>query len=454
MKMSKDWNGATPPVGGTRHQDRRTMLKTSVGLAAAAALGSPAAAQTTGAPGNDRRARGLEALRAVGGGDFSQTLDPLSPDLSRLLIEDAYGDVMARPGLSQKTRELISVAVITVLGTARPALRFHIGGMLETGWSPREIVETLLHAVIYGGFPFAQDAVLLAREVFAERGITVGTGTGRPEGDDWTLGVQQLLMTGGDDAGAFARRVIDGSGPSPDLDRLTIEFAHGEIWNRPGLALKDRELATLAMVIAIGNLDSTVRFHVEACLRTGWTRAEITELLIQMTVYIGWPKALMAVGPALAVFAEVEKPGGLAAPSSAGEAIAGQRTQAETDDARFNRGVAAMGEISQASGEAVVNAFRDIAPDLGRYILEFSYGDVFSRPGLDLKSRELAAVAALTTRGTNADETPLKVHVEAALNTGATKEEVTEAILHMLPYAGFSRVQSAMALASQVFSQL
>lgn len=263
--MTKDWNGARPQGDGTRDQDRRTMLKTSIGLAAAAALGNPVAAQTTDAPGDDRRTRGLEALRAVGGGDFSQTLDPLSPDLSRILVEDAYGDVMARPGLSQKTRELVSVAAITVLGTARPALRFHIGGMLETGWSPREIVETLLHSVVYGGFPFAQDAILLAREVFAERGVTVGTGTGRPEGDDWTLGVQQLLKTGGDDAGAFALRVIEGSGPSPDLDRLTIEFAHGEIWNRPGLSLKDRELATLAMVIAIGNLDSTVRFHVEAC---------------------------------------------------------------------------------------------------------------------------------------------------------------------------------------------
>lgn len=397
------------------------------------------------------RHRPLHHLKAVGGADFSRTLDPLSPDLSRLLIEDAYGDVLARPGLSQRTRELLSVATISVLGSARPALRFHIGGMLHTGWSTREVVETLLHSIVYGGFPFAQDAVLIAREVFAERGVAVDTEMGRPDGDDWTIGVQQLLKTGGDGAGAFARRVIDASGPSTDLDRLTIEFAHGEIWNRPGLSLKDREFATLAMVIAVGNLDSTVSFHVEACMRTGWTRAEITELLMQMTVYIGWPKALMAVGPALAVFSRVEKPGGLAPASDASEAIATWRTQAETDDARFERGVAAMGKMSQASGEAVVNAFNDIAPDLGRYILEFSYGDVFSRPGLDLKSRELATVAALAARGTMADETPFKVHVAAALNTGATEQEVTEAILHMLPYAGFSRIQSAMALASDVF---
>ncbi|KOF17679.1 hypothetical protein AC244_16760 [Ensifer adhaerens] len=94
-----------------------------------------------------------------------------------------------------------------------------------------------------------------------------------------------------------------------------------------------------------------------------------------------------------------------------------------------------------------------VAVDLGRYILKFSYGDVFSTPGLDIKSRELASVAALTARGTMAHEMPLKVHVQGALNTGATRQEVSEAILHMLPYAGFSRVQSAMALAGEVFSQ-
>ncbi|MCK3777189.1 carboxymuconolactone decarboxylase family protein [Ensifer sesbaniae] len=449
--MTSKWKDAELNGDGTIDQDRRTMLKTSAGLVATAALGEPASAQGVDAAAENRRAKGLEALSAVGGADFSRTLDPLSADLSRILIEDAYGNVMARPGLSQKTRELINVAVITVLGTARPALRFHIAGMLETGWNPREVVETLIHSVVYGGFPFAQDAMLLARDVFAARGVAVDTASGRPEGDDWVLGVQQLLKTGKDDVGALVRRAVDGSGPSPDLDRLTVEFAHGEIWNRPGLAVKDRELATLAMVVAIGNLDSTVRFHVEACLRTGWTRAEITELLIQLPVYIGWPKALTAVEPALAAFAEAEKPGGLAEPSKASEGLAEERTQAETDEARFDRGVAAMGDISRASGHAVVEAFRHIAPDLGRYILEFSYGDVFSRPGLDLKSRELAAVAALAARGTAADEIPLKVHVQGALNTGATRQEVTEAILHMLPYAGFSRVQAAMASASQVF---
>lgn len=427
------------------------MLKGSIGLMVTAALSDSAIARQSSAP--DRRTKGLEALQAVGGASFNQTLDPLSPDLSRILIDCVYGEVMARPGLSQKTRELINVSAITVLGVARPALRFHIAGMLHTGWSPREVVEIILHSVVYAGFPFAQDAMLLARQVFAERGVNVSTASGRAEGDDWQLGVMQLLETGGDDAVAFARRVIDGSGASPELDRMTVEFAHGEIWNRPGLTLKDRELATLAMVIAAGNLDSAVRFHVAACLRTGWSRAEITELLIQMPVYVGWPQALTAVAPALAAFADAQGPGGLAPPSTTAGELRTRRRQAEADDVRFERGLTAMGQISQASGEAVVNAFSDIAPDLGRYILEFSYGEVFSREGLDLKSRELATVAALTARGTMADEMPLKVHVAGAINTGATRQEVTEAILHMLPYAGFTRVQAAMALADEVLSE-
>jgi hypothetical protein len=70
---------------------------------------------------------------------------------------------------------------------------------------------------------------------------------------------------------------------------------------------------------------------------------------------------------------------------------------------------------------------------------------VFARPNLDLKTRELATVAALTAKGTAADALPLKVHVHAALNVGANRQEVVEAIMHMLPYAGIVSVQQVHA---------
>jgi 4-carboxymuconolactone decarboxylase len=205
------------------------------------------------------------------------------------------------------------------------------------------------------------------------------------------------------------------------------------------------------MVIAHGNQDNSVRNHVEACLRAGWTREQLTGVLMQMPVYVGWPQALTATGPALEVFQRVEREG--LPPASERTATLANRRQAEDDRVRYARGLEALGRISQASGEAVVHSFNDIAPDLGRYIVEFSYGDVFARPHLDLKTRELATVSALTAKGTAADAVPLKVHVNAALNVGANRQEVVEAIMHMLPYAGFVPVQQAMALAAEVFAE-
>ena len=149
------------------------------------------------------------------------------------------------------------------------------------------MVEAILHAVVYAGFPAAQDGLGIAREVFQERGIEYKPVSDRSPGDTWRLGIQNLRETGGDAAAAVAGAFPD---LAPDLARLTVEFANGEIWNRRGLSLKDRELATLAMVIANGNQDASVRYHVEACLRAGWTRAQVTEVLIQMPLYVGWPK--------------------------------------------------------------------------------------------------------------------------------------------------------------------
>ena len=368
--------------------------------------------------------------------------------MSRLNIEGPYGDVMSRPGLDLKSRELVNVAAITALANARPALKYHIAGMLNTGWSPGEIVETVLHATVYAGFPAAQYGMQVVREVFSERGVDYRAMSARPEGDDWQLGIKNLRATGGDKVAQAAdrsrtwRRIWPDSPWSSRMARF---------WNRPGMSLKDCELATLAMVIANGNQDNAVRYHVEACLRTGWTREQLTEVLIQLPVYVGWPKALTATGPALEAFQRVEREG--LPPAS-------ERTTAWPTGARrkaIARGMHAASRRSAASAgppaQAVVNSFNDVAPDLGQYIIEFSYGDVFARPNLDVKTRELATVAALTAKGTAADAVPLQVHVHAALNVGANRQEVVEAIMHMLPYAGFVSVQQAMTLAAEVFAE-
>ena len=115
---------------------------------------------------------------------------------------------------------------------------------------------------------------------------------------------------------------------------------------------------------------------------------------------------------------------------------------------RYETGLKKLSEIDGNAGQQVINALKDISPDLARYIIEFPFGDVYSRSGLDLKSREIATVAALTALGYAAPE--LKVHIHAALNVGCTQEEIKEIIIQMAIYAGFPAAINAMLLAKEV----
>jgi len=96
---------------------------------------------------------------------------------------------------------------------------------------------------------------------------------------------------------------------------------------------------------------------------------------------------------------------------------------------RYQRGWEKLRETDEKAGDRIVENLKDIAPDFARYIIEFAFGDIFSRPGLDLKSREIAVVAALTALGNAAPQ--LKYHIDAALNVGCSRQEVIEIIMQM-----------------------
>ncbi|WP_432721375.1 carboxymuconolactone decarboxylase family protein [Jeongeupia wiesaeckerbachi] len=118
---------------------------------------------------------------------------------------------------------------------------------------------------------------------------------------------------------------------------------------------------------------------------------------------------------------------------------------------RYERGLEKLREIDDGhAGEAVIASLADIAPDFGRYVVEFGFGDIYSRPGLDLKSREIAVVAALTALGNATRQ--LKVHIGAALNVGCSRGEVVEVIMQMAVYAGFPAALNGLFAARDVFA--
>ena len=123
---------------------------------------------------------------------------------------------------------------------------------------------------------------------------------------------------------------------------------------------------------------------------------------------------------------------------------------ASLGDDRRARGLRALGEITGATGESVVASLRDLAPDLADWIVDFSYGDVMARPGLDRRSRQLATIAALTALGHCAPQ--LKVHIRGALNVGCTRQEIVEVILQMTVYAGFPAAINALNVAREAMA--
>ena len=118
---------------------------------------------------------------------------------------------------------------------------------------------------------------------------------------------------------------------------------------------------------------------------------------------------------------------------------------------RYERGLAKLREIDGQAGEHVLESLDGIAPDFARYLIEFPFGDIYSRPSLDLKSREIAVVAALTALGNAVPQ--LKVHIQGALNVGVSRTEVVETIMQMADYAGFPAALNGLAAAKEVFAQ-
>ena len=118
---------------------------------------------------------------------------------------------------------------------------------------------------------------------------------------------------------------------------------------------------------------------------------------------------------------------------------------------RYQRGWDKLKEIDGEQGERVVASLHDIAPDFADYLIEFPFGDIYSRPGLDLRMRELAVVAALTALGNAAAQ--LRVHIHASLNVGCSRQEIVEVIMQMAVYAGFPAALNGLFAAKEVFSE-
>ena len=117
---------------------------------------------------------------------------------------------------------------------------------------------------------------------------------------------------------------------------------------------------------------------------------------------------------------------------------------------RYENGKKVLEDIQKDSFENIFKELEDIAPDLSRFVVEFPYSEIYTRSEVDLKTRELCTVAALTSIGTIPQ---LKDHINAALNVGNSPREIIEIIMQMSAYAGFPKAINGVIAAKEVFKQ-
>src|SRR5690242_17230123 len=125
--------------------------------------------------------------------------------------------------------------------------------------------------------------------------------------------------------------------------------------------------------------------------------------------------------------------------------------RAETRSERFERGLEVLTRIDGDAGQKVIDSLADVSPELGHQVVAWGFGDIYDRPGLAPRDRQLVTLGMLTALG--GCEPQLEVHVNAALNVGLTSEEIIEALLHSAVYCGMPKALNATFVAKKVFAE-
>ena len=227
---------------------------------------------------------------------------------------------------------------------------------------------------------------------------------------------------------------------APDLKRIIDEALFGSIWARPGLDIKYRCICTLSALMALGYL-SLLRRHIERALNVGLAPAQIVEVFIQLTFYVGVP----AVEAALRMAKEIFEERGI-------EFI-------PTQVYDTSKSVDELHEIGVRAHEEHIDditAYTTEDPDsqemqLERLVNEYHWGAIHTRPHLDRKALAMCALSSMTVLGHYDQQ--IRRRIEGALRIGMTLEEIMEVFIQLTLYGGYFNTRTAMRIARSVFTE-
>jgi 4-carboxymuconolactone decarboxylase len=228
------------------------------------------------------------------------------------------------------------------------------------------------------------------------------------------------------------------------LGSIALCTGAGEIWSRSELSRRDRSLVVISFLTAFGR-ELELRQHISGGLNHGLSREEIDEIMLQISVYAGVPVALAGAGIAAQVFAERDGTEQRTQPPAPAELKDDEKRRAD------GLGVlqTLLGMPDDADMQVVSTQIIDQMGEMGRLVVDFAFGDVWSRSQLSRRDRSLVVISVLTALSLAHE---LEIHLQGALNHGVTKVEIEEVMLTMVLYGGFPRAIDGMNLAIKVFA--
>ena len=230
-------------------------------------------------------------------------------------------------------------------------------------------------------------------------------------------------LTGQADASEMAAKLEAENGA---LGSFALDFVLGDIWSRPGLSKRDRNLIVLTMLATLHQTNQ-LSYYVPGGLNHGLTATEIREIMTHIAAYAGFPRALDAMAETNRILTKLGY-----GPENGQLAPAEPFSNAE----RRQRGVDVMAKLSgnpASDPEKVITAMAGKLGPLGAYGIDFAFGEVWARSELSRRDRSLLVVSVLTALGRTKE---LHIHVPAAIRHGVTKAELEELMLTAFAYAG------------------
>lgn len=227
---------------------------------------------------------------------------------------------------------------------------------------------------------------------------------------------------------------------APDLRRIIDEALFGVIWTREGLAAHHRSMCTISAMTALSEL-SLLRRHVERGLNIGLTPEQVVEIFVHLTFYVGVPAVESGLELVQRIFSERGIQFTPPLIFNAGQ----------TADELHRKGQAAFEESIGGASMYPVDDPQSVEADAQRFIEEYHWGAIYSRPTLDAKSRAFCALSAMTVKGQY--DRQIRRRIEGALRVGATPREVMEVFMHLILYGGYINSRTAMNIARSVFNE-